>query len=174
IIDAKSGVSGAGRAAELGSLFCEADETIKAYKILSHRHTPEIGEQLSYAAGTSVPLIFTPHLIPMNRGILATIYAKLNGKRTYEEIRGAYEARYGGEYFVRMTRRGVFPETRWVKASNFCDIGFAIDEESGRLVIVAALDNLVKGAAGQAVQNMNLMFGIDERTGLEAVPAFPC
>ncbi|MCL2351692.1 MAG: N-acetyl-gamma-glutamyl-phosphate reductase [Firmicutes bacterium] len=174
IIDAKSGVSGAGRAAELGSLFCEADETVKAYKILSHRHTPEIGEQLGIAAGGKVSLIFTPHLIPMNRGILATCYAKLNGKRSYGEILEAYRARYGGENFVRLTKPGVFPETRWVKGSNFCDIGFAVDEENGWVVAVSALDNLVKGAAGQAVQNMNLMFGLDERTGLEAIPAFPC
>jgi len=174
IIDAKSGVSGAGRAAGLNNLFCEADETIKAYGVLSHRHTPEIAEQLSHAAGTKVSLIFTPHLIPMNRGILSTIYARLNGKRTYGEIMDAYRARYGGEYFIRMTKRETFPQTRWVKGSNFCDIGFAVDEESGRVIVVSALDNLVKGAAGQAVQNMNIMFGLDEQAGLEAIPAFPC
>jgi len=173
IIDAKSGVTGAGRAVALGNLFCEVNETFKAYKILSHRHTPEIAEQLSNAAGTKVSPIFTPHLAPMNRGILSTIYAKLNGRRTYGEIRDAYAARYGGERFIRLTKEGTFPETRWVKASNFCDIGFAVDEESGRAVVVSALDNLVKGAAGQAVQNMNIMFGLDEKTGLEAVPAFP-
>ena len=174
IIDAKSGISGAGRTAELGSLFCEVNETIKAYKILSHRHTPEIEEQLSTGAGTKVSLIFTPHLIPMNRGILATVYAKLKDKQTYEEILDAYRTFYGGEYFIRMTKRGTFPETRWVKASNFCDIGFAVDEDSGRVIIVAALDNLVKGAVGQAVQNMNILFELDEKTGLERVPVFPC
>jgi len=174
IIDAKTGVSGAGRAAELGSLFCEVDETIKAYKILSHRHTPEIEEQLSIAAKTKVSLIFTPHLVPMNRGILVTIYAKLKSKKTYEEILDAYKKSYGGEYFIRMTKRGTFPETRWVKASNFCDIGFVVDEGSGRIIIVAALDNLVKGASGQAIQNMNIMFEFDEKTGLESVPVFPC
>ena len=174
IIDAKSGVSGAGRAAELGSLFCEVNETTKAYKVISHRHTPEIKEQLSIAAGIRVSLIFTPHLIPMNRGILVTAYAKLKGERTYEEILDVYKTHYGGEYFIRMTKRGTFPETRWVKASNFCDIGFTLDEDSGRIIIVAALDNLVKGAAGQAVQNMNIIFELDEKTGLENVPVFPC
>ncbi|MCL2323582.1 MAG: N-acetyl-gamma-glutamyl-phosphate reductase [Oscillospiraceae bacterium] len=174
IIDAMSGVSGAGRAAELGSLFCEVNETTKAYKVISHRHTPEIKEQLSVAAGAKVSLIFTPHLVPMNRGILVTVYAKLTDKVTYEEVLDAYRARYAGEYFIRMTKKETFPETRWVKASNFCDIGFALDEDSGRIIIVAAIDNLVKGAAGQAVQNMNIMFELDEKMGLENVPVFPC
>jgi len=174
IIDAISGVSGAGRSAELGSLFCEVNETTKAYKIISHRHTPEIKEQLSVAAGAKVSLIFTPHLVPMNRGILVTVYAKLKGNVTYEEVLDVYKARYGGEYFIRMTKRETFPETRWVKASNFCDIGFTLAEDSGRIIVVAALDNLLKGAAGQAVQNMNIMFGLDEKMGLEGFPVFPC
>lgn len=173
IVDAISGVSGAGRGLELGLHFCEADETVKAYKIASHRHTPEIEEQLAQAAGKRVTLTFTPHLAPMSRGILATCYAKLAKGRREEDIRDIYSRFYGDEYFVRLTKPGFFPETRWVKASNFCDIGFAVDERTGRVIVVGALDNLVKGAAGQAVQNMNILFGLDERTGLDSAPVFP-
>lgn len=173
IIDAKSGVTGAGRGLALGSLYCEVNETLKAYKIASHRHTPEIEEQLGYAAGEEICLTFTPHLVPMNRGILATCYASLTREVSYEEVKKVYEDFYQKEYFVRLTKKGVFPETRWVKGSNFLDIGFTVDQRTKRIVVIGALDNLVKGAAGQAVQNANLLFGLDEKTGLEMVPIFP-
>ena len=173
IIDAKSGVTGAGRGLATTSLYCEVNETIKAYKIASHRHTPEIEEQLGYACGKNINLIFTPHLTPMNRGILATCYAKLKGNYTYVDIKKIYEKYYGNEYFIRLTKEGVFPETRWVKGSNFLDIGFKIDERTGRIIVIGAIDNLVKGAAGQAVQNMNILFGLPENTGLQLVPVFP-
>ncbi len=173
IIDAKSGTSGAGRGAKVPNLFCEVNESIKAYGIASHRHTPEIEEQLGYACGEPVLLNFTPHLVPMNRGILATAYANLKKKVSYDEVRAAYEKHYGGEYFIRVLPEGVYPETRWVEGSNFVDIGFKIDERTNRIIAIGALDNLVKGAAGQAVQNMNLMFGLEENTGLKQAPMFP-
>ncbi|MCD8238519.1 MAG: N-acetyl-gamma-glutamyl-phosphate reductase [Clostridiales bacterium] len=173
IIDAKSGVSGAGRGVSLSNLYCEVNESVKAYKIASHRHTPEIEEQLSYACGKKIVLNFTPHLIPINRGILATCYGNLKAKTTYEEVRAAYEKYYKDEYFIRLCNKGAFPETRFVKGSNFTDIGFTIDERTNRIIAIGAIDNLFKGAAGQAVQNMNLLFGLDEKTGLDFVPPFP-
>ncbi len=173
IIDAKSGTSGAGRGAKVPNLFCEVNESIKAYGVASHRHTPEIEEQLSYAAGEPVMVNFTPHLVPMNRGILATTYANLTEGTTAEDIRGAYERAYGEEYFIRLLDRDVYPETRWVEGSNFVDIGFKVDERTHRVIALGALDNLVKGAAGQAVQNMNLLFDLPEKTGLQLVPVFP-
>jgi len=173
IIDAKSGVTGAGRGVNLGVHFCETTESVKAYKVASHRHTPEIEEQLSYAAGKPITLNFTPHLIPMNRGILATCYAKLLHNYSYEDIHAAYMKHYANEFFIRLTKQGVFPETKWVKGSNFVDIGFAVDARTNRVVVTGALDNLVKGAAGQAVQNMNIIFGLDETEGLTAAPMFP-
>lgn len=173
IIDAKSGTSGAGRGAKVQNLFCEVNESIKAYGIASHRHTPEIEEQLGYACGKPVVLNFTPHLVPMNRGILATAYASLIKSVSYGEVKAAYEKYYGNEYFIRLLPEGVYPETRWVEGSNFVDINFKIDERTGRIIAIGALDNLVKGAAGQAVQNMNLMFGLPEAMGLGRVPLFP-
>lgn len=178
IVDAKSGTSGAGRGAKVNNLFCEVNENIKAYGIASHRHTPEIEEQLSYAAGRKVTINFTPHLVPMNRGILATEYASLVRKPdgslpAKEEIRGAYQKYFGREKFVRVLEPGVFPETKWVEGSNYVDVNFQIDARTGRIIMLGALDNLVKGAAGQAVQNMNLMFGLPETEGLELVPLFP-
>ena len=173
VIDAKSGVSGAGREVSLGVHFCEADESVRAYKIASHRHTPEIEEQLSLAAGKKLQLMFTPHLIPMNRGILATCYGKPKHKITSPELQDIYRQYYGNEYFIRLCKPGVFPETKWVKASNFCDIAVTIDERTSTVIVISALDNLGKGAAGQAVQNMNVLFEIDEKTGLETVPVFP-
>lgn len=171
IIDAKSGVTGAGRTLDIGTHFTECNETTKAYKIASHRHTPEIEQELSGLAGQEINLSFTPHLIPMQRGILATCYANLKDfSLTYEDIKEVYKKYYGNEYFVRITEKGVFPETKWVKNSNYCDIGFAIDKRTNRIVVVGAIDNLIKGAAGQAIQNMNLLFGLDEKTGLESVP----
>lgn len=178
IIDAKSGVSGAGRSEKLGSLFCETNESIKAYGVTTHRHTPEIEQQLSLAAskGTStkgITVSFTPHLVPMNRGILATTYASLVPDTTQDAIVAAYVKYYGEEPFIRVLPYGKFPETRWVKGSNYCDIGFTIDERTNRIVACGAIDNLVKGAAGQAVQNMNIVFGLDEYLGLDELPAFP-
>lgn len=178
IIDAKSGTSGAGRGAKLPNLFCEVNENMKAYGVTSHRHTPEIEEQLGYAAGRPVVVNFTPHLVPMNRGILATEYATLTKKAdgslpSDEEIRAAYDKYYAKEKFVRVLPKDTCPETKWVEGSNYVDIGFKIDERTGRIVMMGALDNLVKGAAGQAVQNMNLLFGFDEAEGLRLVPMFP-
>ena len=178
IVDAKSGTSGAGRGAKVPNLFCEVNENIKAYGVASHRHTPEIEEQLGYAGNCQVTINFTPHLVPMNRGILATEYAKLKKKAdgtlpTYEEVKAVYDKYYGKEKFVRVLDKGVCPETKWVEGSNYVDINFVIDERTGRIVMMGALDNLVKGAAGQAVQNMNLLFGLPESEGLELVPCFP-
>lgn len=178
IIDAKSGTSGAGRGAKLPNLFCEVNENMKAYGVASHRHTPEIEEQLGYAAGSPVLINFTPHLVPMNRGILVTEYAALHKKAdgslpSYEEIKSVYDTYYGAEKFVRVLDKGVCPETKWVEGSNYVDIGFQIDSRTGRIILMGALDNLVKGAAGQAVQNMNLLFGFPESEGLNLVPMFP-
>lgn len=178
IIDAKSGTSGAGRGAKTPNLFCEVNESMKAYGVTTHRHTPEIEEQLGYAAGKEIVVNFTPHLVPMNRGILATEYATLNKKAdgtypTYEEIKAAYDKYYAKERFVRVLKKGVCPETKWVEGSNYVDVNFVVDERTHRVVMMGALDNLVKGAAGQAVQNMNLLFGLDEAEGLKMVPMFP-
>ena len=173
IIDAKSGTSGAGRGAKLPNLFCEVNENIKAYGVATHRHTPEIEEQLGYASGREVVLNFTPHLVPMNRGILATEYAKLTKDVTYEEVKAVYDKYYKDEKFIRVLDKGVFPETKWVEGSNYTDINFQIDPRTGRIIMMGAIDNLVKGAAGQAVQNMNLAFGLPEDEGLNLVPMFP-
>ncbi len=173
IIDVKSGTSGAGRGAKVANLYCEVNESIKAYGVLTHRHTPEIEEQLGYACGQDVKIIFTPHLVPMNRGILVTAYANLAKNVTYEEVRAAYEKYYKDEYFIRLLDKDVCPETRWVEGSNFVDINFKIDTRTNRVVMMGALDNITKGAAGQAVQNMNLMFGLDEKEGLKMAPVFP-
>ena len=178
IIDAKSGTSGAGRGAKLPNLFCEVNENMKAYGVTNHRHTPEIEEQLGYAAGKEIVVNFTPHLVPMNRGILATEYAALNKKAdgtlpTYGEVKAIYDKYYKNEKFVRVLEKDVCPETKWVEGSNYVDVNFKIDERTGRIVMMGALDNLVKGAAGQAVQNMNLLFGFDEAEGLNLVPMFP-
>lgn len=173
IIDAKSGTSGAGRGAKLLNLYCEVNENIKAYGVATHRHTPEIEEQLGYASGEKVVLNFTPHLVPMNRGILATEYATLKKKVTYEEVKAVYDQYYAKEKFVRVLDRDVCPETKWVEGSNYVDIGFKIDPRTNRIIMMGAIDNLVKGAAGQAVQNMNLLFGLPEDEGLELVPMFP-
>ena len=173
IIDAKSGTSGAGRGAKVQNLFCEVNENMKAYGVASHRHTPEIEEQLGYAAGKPVVLSFTPHLVPMNRGILATEYAKLTRDVSWEDVKAVYDKYYGNEKFIRVLDRDVCPETKWVEGSNYVDIGFKIDPRTNRIIMMGAIDNLVKGAAGQAVQNMNLMFGLKESEGLELMPMFP-
>lgn len=178
IIDAKSGTSGAGRGAKTPNLFCEVNENIKVYGVATHRHTPEIEEQLGYAAGRPLTVSFTPHLVPMNRGILVTAYASL-AKRAdgslpdAAEIRAAYETYYKEETFIRVLPEHICPETRWVEGSNYVDVNFKIDGRTGRVIMMGALDNLVKGAAGQAVQNMNLLFGLPETEGLQMVPLFP-
>ena len=170
IIDAKSGTSGAGRGAKVQNLYCEVNESIKAYGVASHRHTPEIEEQLGYASSSKVLLNFTPHLIPMNRGILITAYAKLKEGVSEEEVKKAYDI-YKDEYFVRVLKEGSVPEVRNVKCSNFVDVAYKVDPRTHRVIMMGAMDNLVKGAAGQAIQNMNIMFGLDEKTGLMLAPA---
>ena len=170
IVDAKSGTTGAGRGAKVANLYCEVNENIKAYGVLSHRHTPEIEEQLGYAAGEEIKIIFTPHLVPMNRGILVTAYANLAKEVTYQDVKAAYDKYYKNEKFVRVLDEGVCPETRYVQGSNYVDVNFKLDARTNRVVVMGALDNVVKGAAGQAVQNMNIMFGLDESEGLEQLP----
>lgn len=173
IIDGKSGVSGAGRAATLKTHFNECNESIKAYQLPIHRHTPEIEQELGRFTADDVITTFAAHLVPMNRGILITAYATLSKKFNNEEVLSIYNECYGQEPFIRIKPTGMpLPETRWVKGSNYCDIGFAVDERSNRIVVVSAIDNLIKGAAGQAVQNMNIILGIDETTGLNQVPTF--
>lgn len=167
IIDAKSGVTGAGRSAKIPNLFTECNDSVKAYGIASHRHTPEIEQMLSSACKENITLNFTPHLIPMNRGILATCYAKLNRQISTEELKELYKSFYKDEYFVKIT--DTLPETKWVRGSNLCHIAVKVDNRTNRVIIVAAIDNLIKGAAGQAVQNMNVMFNLKETTGLEFI-----
>ena len=173
IIDAKSGTSGAGRGAKVPNLHCEVNESIKAYGVATHRHTPEIEDQLGYACGQEVLINFTPHLVPMNRGILVTAYASLTKDVTYEEVKAAYDKYYKDEFFVRVLNKDVCPQTRNVEGSNFVDVNFKIDPRTKRVIMMGAIDNLVKGAAGQAVQNMNLMFGFDENEGLKQIPMCP-
>lgn len=173
IVDAKSGTSGAGRGAKVDNLFCEVNENMKAYGVATHRHTPEIEEQLGYACGEKITINFTPHLVPMNRGILATAYASLKKDVTYEEVKAIYDKYYADEKFVRVLEKDVCPQTKWVEGSNYVDVNFKIDPRTNRIIMMGAIDNLVKGAAGQAVQNMNLMFGLKESEGLELVPMLP-
>lgn len=173
IVDAKSGTSGAGRGAKVDNLFCEVNENMKAYGVATHRHTPEIEEQLGYACGEKITINFAPHLVPMNRGILATAYASLKKDVTYEEVKAIYDKYYADEKFVRVLEKDVCPQTKWVEGSNYVDVNFKIDPRTNRIIMMGAIDNLVKGAAGQAVQNMNLMFGLKESEGLELVPMFP-
>lgn len=173
IIDAKSGVSGAGRGVREETLFTEVSEGIHAYGVGHHRHAPEIEQELSIAAGASVTVAFTPHLVPMNRGILATIYVRLAGKAALADLRKTLESTYGDEPFVRVVPEGVAPATRHVRGSNHCLMGVFEDRLPGRAIIVSAIDNLVKGAAGQAVQNFNLISGLDETLGLQQEPLFP-
>ncbi|MBQ4515742.1 MAG: N-acetyl-gamma-glutamyl-phosphate reductase, partial [Clostridia bacterium] len=166
IIDAKSGVSGAGRSLSIDNHFCECTESLKAYKVATHRHTSEIEQELSLVAGEDITLSFTPHLIPMKRGILATIYANLKKPYTKDELIKMVKDFYKDEYFVRVYDSGL-PETNHVAGSNFIDIGLEVDTRLNRVIIISAIDNLIKGAAGQAVQNMNLLFGFDETEGLK-------
>ena len=173
IVDAKSGVSGAGRKLELMYHICEGFENVQAYGLPAHRHTPEIEQSLSISAGEPITISFSPHLIPMVRGILATCYAKLKAGVSAEMIDAAFEQHYGREYFIRLLGRGGFPATKNTRGSNFCDIGWHVDQRTNRVVVISAIDNLVKGAAGQAVQNMNVMCGLDEKMGLMQAPLYP-
>jgi len=173
VIDAKSGVSGAGRSPAFTNLFCEAAEGLQAYKVAQHRHAPEIAQELSACAGSPVTALFVPHLIPINRGILSTIYARPVGAISTVEAAGVYQRRYGTEPFIRLCHAGTFPSTREVRGSNYCDLGLMVDDTSGQLIAISAIDNLVKGAAGQAVQNMNIMSGFSETEGLTQIPLAP-
>lgn len=173
IADSKSGVSGAGREPQVGSLYCEVEGSFKAYKVAQHRHTPEIEQELGLLAGRELKISFTPHLLPVKRGILSTIYAKLTRDVTAAEATALYQAFYQDEPFVRVLKAGQFPSLSSVVGSNFCDIGVTVDKRTGRMVVVSVIDNLIKGASGQAIQNMNLIFGLDERTGLPGVALFP-
>jgi len=173
VIDSKSGTSGAGRSARLGSLFCEVNEAFKAYGIAAHRHTPEIEQTLSMVSGQALNVTFTPHLLPINRGILSTCYVNLSEPCSSEQLRAMFLEAYGDEFFVRVLPKGSYPYVAYVRGTNFCDIGVAVDERSNRAIVVAAIDNLVKGASGQAIQNMNLLYGWDETLGLQQLAAIP-
>jgi N-acetyl-gamma-glutamyl-phosphate reductase len=173
VVDSKSGVSGAGRDVVLESLFCEVNEGVKAYKIFAHRHTPEIEQELSQLAQKEIRVTFVPHLIPMDRGILSTLYVRLVKKLKTEELLNAFQDHYRGEPFIRIYPKGKLPNTKDVRGSNFCDIGAVISEPDDRAVVVTAIDNLVKGASGEAVQNMNIMLGFPETMGLDILPLVP-
>jgi N-acetyl-gamma-glutamyl-phosphate reductase len=173
VIDAKSGVSGAGRDVVLESLFCEVNEGVKAYKIFEHRHLPEIEQELSQVAQKKVQVNFVPHLIPMDRGILTTLYVNLTKKMKTEEVLKILKEGYSKEPFIRIYPKGKIPNTKDVRGSNYCDIGIIVNEMDGRAVIVTAIDNLVKGASGQAIQNMNIMLGFPETMGLDVLPLSP-
>ncbi len=173
IIDSKSGTSGAGRSAKVDSLFCEVNEGFKAYGVGKHRHTPEIEQTLSEVAGRSITINFTPHLLPVNRGILSTCYANLTGNTNTAELVKVFTDFYRAEPFVRVHPAGSLPNVAFVRGSNYCDLGLTVDARTNRVIVVSAIDNLVKGAAGQAVQNMNLMLGLAEAAGLRIVPLFP-
>jgi len=172
IIDAKSGVTGAGRSASLPNLFCECTETMKAYKVATHRHTSEIEQELSHAAGEEIMVSFTPHLAPMKRGILATCYINLKEKKTTEELVELYKNFYKDDEFVIVYDAGTLPEVKHIAGSNRVGIGMVVDERLNRAVIVSCVDNLIKGAAGQAVQNMNIMYGLPENTGLSDIAMY--
>jgi N-acetyl-gamma-glutamyl-phosphate reductase len=173
IVDSKSGVSGAGREPQVGTLFCEVDEGFKAYKIGQHRHTPEMEQEISLLAGHNVMISFTPHLLPLSRGILSTIYATLKKDVTTAGLINLYREFYKGKNFVRVYKEGSFPNISFVRGSNYCDIGLTIDERTKRVIVICTIDNLMKGASGQAIQNMNLMYGFGEETGLNMISLFP-
>lgn len=174
IADSKSGTSGAGRAAQTGSLFCEVADGFRPYKVGgTHRHIPEIEQELSKLAQKELHISFTPHLLPISRGILSTIYANLRTEVTEESIRELYNLKYANEHFIRLIPKGNFPATQYVRGSNFCDIGFSIDARTNRIVVMSAIDNIAKGASGQAVQNMNILCGFEETTGIKGAAFFP-
>ncbi len=173
IVDAKSGVSGAGRSPKPGNHFPELYDSFTAYKVATHRHTPEIEQALSDVSGEEVLINFTPHLVPMSRGILATCYANLKDGVTPELVDAAFTKMYAKEFFIRLLGRGAYPATKYVRGSNFCDIAWHIDPRTHRVIVLSAIDNLVKGAAGQAIQNFNIAAGFDEKTGLDFTPVYP-
>ncbi len=174
IADSKSGTSGAGRVAQTGTLFCEVHDGFRPYKVgRAHRHTPEIEQELSAAAGQPVKVTFTPHLLPISRGILSTVYASLAPGFDRETIDDLYRRKYRHEPFIRLLAEDSFPATQYVRGSNFCDISYKIDPATNRIIVMSTIDNIVKGASGQAVQNMNIMCGFTETAGLEIVPFFP-
>jgi len=173
IADSASGASGAGREPQTGSLFCEVDGGFKAYKVGKHRHTPEIEQELNILAGEKFAISFTPHLLPVKRGILSTIYTTLKEDITLPQLHSLYSSFYAGEKFVRLCPAGSFPDISFVCGSNFCDIGLAVDPRTKRVIIISAIDNLIKGAAGQAVQNMNIICGWKEDMGLQMAPLYP-
>ena len=173
IVDAKSGVSGAGRGLKLGNHFPELYDNFKAYNVAHHRHTPEIEQALKDLGGEEVIINFTPHLVPMSRGILATCYAKLKDEVSAGTIEAAFQKLYGKEKFIRLLGLDAYPETKFVRGSNYCDIAWHIDERTNRVIVLSAIDNLVKGAAGQAVQNLNIAAGFEESTALDFVPVYP-
>ena len=173
IADAKSGVSGAGRSVVLSSLFAEVNEGVKAYKVAKHQHSPEMEQELSLIAKKNVCLLFTPHLVPMNRGILATIYTTMSKEMSEDEVLNLYKNFYQNDIFVRICPLGTFPSTNQVKGSNYCDISITIDSRTNRLVVVSVIDNLLKGGSGQAVQNMNIMAGFSEESGINQPALFP-
>ncbi|WP_456386654.1 N-acetyl-gamma-glutamyl-phosphate reductase [Desulfolithobacter sp.] len=174
IIDSKSGTTGAGRSAAVATLYCEVADGFRPYKVGgSHRHIPEMEQELSALSGSRVTISFTPHLLPVNRGILSTMYARLEKSMTTQALQELYETTYGDEYFVRICPQPALPATQHVRGSNCCDLAVRLDERAGRVIVMAAIDNIVKGASGQAVQNMNLMLGLAENTGLESAPFFP-
>ncbi len=173
IIDAKSGVSGAGRSPKQGNHFPELYDNFKAYNVAKHRHTPEIEQVLGDLGGEPLVINFTPHLVPMSRGILSTCYAKIKDMRVAGTIEAAFQKMYGNEKFIRLLGAGAYPETKYVRGSNYCDIAWHIDERTQRVIVLSAIDNLVKGAAGQAVQNFNIAAGFEEATALDVVPLYP-
>ena len=174
IADSKSGTSGAGRAAQTSTLFCEVADGFRPYKVGgTHRHTPEIEQELSVLANSPITISFTPHLLPISRGILSTVYANLQPGCEAKTIRELYREMYANEPFVRILPDGTYPATQYVRGANFCDIAFTIDSRTGRIIVMSAIDNIVKGAAGQAIQNMNIMCGFPETTGIGAAPFFP-
>ena len=173
IADSKSGTSGAGRAASVATLYCEVADGFRPYKVASHRHTPEIEQEISLLAKKEVTISFTPHLLPISRGILSTIYATLAEGVSAEIIDELYTAKYENEHFVRYLGTSRVPAAQFVRGSNYCDIGFQIDRRTNRIIVMSTIDNIVKGASGQAVQNMNIMSGFEEAEGLSGAPFFP-
>ncbi|PIE58702.1 MAG: N-acetyl-gamma-glutamyl-phosphate reductase [Desulfobulbus propionicus] len=174
IVDSKSGTTGAGRAANVTSLFCEVHDGFRAYKVGgTHRHTPEMEQELSLLADADCTITFTPHLLPLSRGILSTIYATMDGAGSPDELHQLFADTYADERFVRILPEGTVPATQYVRGSNYCDIGIEVDPRTGRVIVISAIDNVVKGASGQAVQNMNIMLGLEEASGLDQIPLFP-
>lgn len=173
VIDSKSGTTGAGRQSDVSFSYCEVNEGLKAYGIARHRHTPEIEQELSFIAGRDIKVNFTPHLVPLDRGILTTIYARLRMGIDIKKVQRAYKALYDNEPFVRVLDEGKFPNVKTVRGTNMCEVGLSMNKRTGTLIVITAIDNLVKGASGQAVHNMNIMMGFDEKAGINTIALFP-